>query len=93
MHNIQTHKRGKLYNLKETNKKIGAYIHVSLSLRIINTVSCFISTMLKFNDFLKVPIMMQNGPMINKALTHFWKLMIEHLFTVGLILINDKSLT
>lgn len=53
MHNIQTHKRGKLYNLKETNKKIGAYIHVSLSLRIINTVSCFISTMLKFNDFLR----------------------------------------
>lgn len=41
----------KLYNLKVTNKKIGAYIHVSLSLRIINTVSCFISTMLKFNDF------------------------------------------
>lgn len=50
MHNIQTHKREKLYDLKETNKKIGAYIHVSLSLRIINTVSCFISTMLKFND-------------------------------------------
>lgn len=93
MHNIQTHKREKLYDLKETNKKIGAYIHVSLSLRIINTVSCFISTMLKFNDFFKVPIMMQNGAMINKALTHFWKLMIVHVFTVGLILINDKSLT